>query len=295
MKGSRLGRGFEALLRRNHEEVPQGPTILEIPVADIRPNVHQPRQDFDPESLAELVGSITRNGLLQPVIVRADGEGYQLIAGERRWRAAQQAGFTTIPAIVRVASDNESLELALIENIQRKNLNPIEQARAYKELIERFGLTQEEAAERLGKKRSSIANTLRLLDLPQDIQAAVSRGTLSMGHARALLALPDRTEQRRLAARIEREELSVRQTERLVAQQLRRKSKKPDKAEAKPPHILDLEAKLRHALGTRVAIAHTKSDRGKILIDFFSEDDFQRILGVILEGPREAPAPTSGD
>ncbi|NQT54051.1 ParB/RepB/Spo0J family partition protein [bacterium] len=292
MKGSRLGRGFDALLRRSQDDAPQEQKILELPVADIHPNPSQPRQVFDPDSLAELVGSITRNGVLQPILVRRDGDAYELIAGERRWRAAQQAGFTTIPAIVRAATDNESLELALIENIQRRDLNPIEQAYAYKDLIERFGLTQEEAAERLGKKRSSIANILRLLDLPQDIQETVSRGTLSMGHARALLSLPDRAEQRRVAARVARDELSVRQTERLVSQQLRSTTKTQTQDTTKPPHVLDLEAKLRHALGTRVSIFHAKTDRGKIQIDFFSDDDFQRILGVLLQGvsPDEAPS-----
>ncbi len=295
MKSSRLGRGFDALLGRNEQQEPEDQRVLEIPIADIQPNPDQPRQDMDPESLGELVGSITRNGVLQPVIVRQAEGGYQLIAGERRWRAAQQAGFNTIPAIVRSVSDNESLELALVENIQRRDLNPMEQAHAYKELIERFGLTQEEAAERLGKKRSSIANTLRLLDLPQDIQDAVSRGTLSMGHARALLSLPNRGEQRRLAARVQRDELSVRQTERLVSQQLKKAEKKTtrdDKGQDKPPHILDLEAKLRVALGTRVTINQGQRGRGKMVIDFFSDDDFQRVLGVILK-PAEQPAPSS--
>jgi ParB family chromosome partitioning protein len=297
MKSSRLGRGFDALLGRNEQQEPEDQRVLEIPIADIQPNPDQPRQDMDPESLGELVGSITRNGVLQPVIVRQAEGGYQLIAGERRWRAAQQAGFNTIPAIVRAVSDNESLELALVENIQRRDLNPIEQAHAYKELIERFGLTQEEAAERLGKKRSSIANTLRLLDLPQDIQDAVSRGTLSMGHARALLSLPNRSEQRRLAARVQRDELSVRQTERLVSQKLKKAEKKTasdDKGQNKPPHIRDLEAKLRVALGTRVTINQGQRGRGKMVIDFFSDDDFQRVLGVILE-PVEQPAPAASE
>jgi len=290
MKASRLGRGFDALIRRTSDDTPQEQKVIEVPVADIHPNPNQPRQDFDPESLSELVGSITRNGILQPILVRADAHGYQLIAGERRWRAAQQAGFATIPVIIRPASDNESLELALIENIQRKDLNPIEQAHAYKDLIERFGITQEEAAERLGKKRSSIANILRLLDLPHDIQESVSRGTLTMGHARALLALPDRSDQRHLAERVARDELSVRQTEQLVAKHLSRASKTSAVQEQKPPHILDLEGKLRHALGTRVAIIQKRSDRGQIVIDFFSDDDFQRVLGIVLRAATDQPA-----
>jgi ParB family chromosome partitioning protein len=256
----------------------------------VHPNPNQPRTDFDPEALEELVESITRNGVLQPIIVRPSESGYELIAGERRWRSATQAGLATIPAVVRSASDNESLELSIIENIQRQDLNPIEQAKAYKDLIERFALTQDEAAARLGKKRSSVANILRLLDLPQDIQDSVSRGTLSMGHARALLALPDRAEQRRLAARVQQDDLSVRQTERLVNDRLRRKRPTRTARAAKPPHIVDLEAKLRTALGTRVSIEPRKNEKsGKLVIDYFSQDDYHRVLAHLLEG--QAPSP----
>ena len=293
MKTSRLGRGLDSLLRRSADQEPSTKTIVEIPVSKVHRNPNQPRQDFDPDALAELVESVSRNGILQPIIVRPDEEGYELIAGERRWRAAVQAGMTTIPAIVRPATDNESLELSLVENIQRQDLNPIEQAKAYKELIERFALTQEEAAARLGKKRSSIANILRLLDLPQDIQDDVSRGTLSMGHARALLALPDAAEQRRLAARVKKEDLSVRQTERLVNDRLRRRrpTRTPD---AKAAHILDLERQLREALGTRVTIAQHKHDHsGRIVIDYYSRDDFDRILDHILR--RQPPPPAEAE
>jgi len=294
MKPSRLGRGLEALLGHSQEQAPQqGQQTMEIPVKEIHANPSQPRQDFDPEALAELVESINRNGILQPVIVRADAQGYELIAGERRWRAACQAGLATIPAIVRKASDNETLELSLVENIQRQDLNPIEQAKAYKDLIERFALTQDEAAGRLGKKRSSIANLMRLLELPQDIQDAVSRGTLSMGHARALLGLPDREEQRRLAARIQADDLSVRQTERIIADRLRRGQQAPRAEEPRPPHIVDLESQLREALGTRVTILqHRHDERGRIVIDFFSRDDFQRILERIVPA-HPSPPPTS--
>jgi ParB family chromosome partitioning protein len=296
MKPSRLGRGLEALLGHAKEEQPQGSQILDLAVSQIHPNPNQPRQDFDPVALGELVESIHRNGILQPVIVRADADGYQLIAGERRWRAAMQAGLATVPAIVRTATDNETLELALVENIQRQDLNPIEQARAYKELIERFGLTQEEASSRLGKNRSSIANMLRLLDLPQDIQDAVSRGTLSMGHARALLGLSDRNEQRRLATRVQADDLSVRQTERLVADRLRRSRATPAPDGPRPAHLTDLERQLREALGTRVTIIqHKNSSTGRISIDFFSHDDFQRVLACIVgpKSPPQSPPPMS--
>jgi len=282
MKTSHLGRGLEALLAQRDKpaDAPQQPS--EIPIASVRPNPNQPRLAFDEEALNELVESVNRNGVLQPIIVRAVEDGYELIAGERRWRAAVQAGLPTIPAIVRAATDNESLELSLVENIQRENLNPIEQAKAYKSLIERFALTQEEAAARLGKKRPSIANILRLLDLPQEIQDAVSRGTLSMGHARAILALPDRSEQLRLAARIQRDDLSVRQTEQLVNDRLRPRPQPPEQT-PKPPHIADLEARLREALATRVTIlAHRHDNAGRIIIDFFTRDDFQRLLERLL-------------
>ena len=296
MEPSRLGRSLDAILGGATTDAPVADQrILELPVRDIHPNPNQPRAEFDPDALAELADSIRRNGVLQPVIVRTDADGYQLIAGERRWRAAAQAGLTTIPSILRAATDNESLELALIENIQRQDLNPIEQARAYKDLIERCALTQEEAASRLGKKRSSVANILRLLDLPQDIQDAVSRGTLTMGHARALLGLSDRAEMRRLAARIQRDDLSVRMTERIVADRLRRAKPTRGPEGPKPPHIIDLEAKLRTALGTRVTVLQNKSlKKGRIVIDFFSEDDFQRLLELLLPAPAPAEPTTGG-
>lgn len=295
MKSSHLGRGLEALLGHPEETPGAGQQALEVPVSKVRPNPNQPRQEFDQEALGELVESVTRNGVLQPIIVREIEDGYELIAGERRWRAACQAGLPTIPAIVRPATENESLELSLIENIQREDLNPIEQAKAYKNLIERFALTQEEAAARLGKKRPSVANILRLLDLPQDIQDAVSRGTLSMGHARALLPLPERAEQLRLAARIQRDDLSVRQTEQLVNDRLRRNRTSPSPAEPKPPHITDLESRLREALATRVTLLpHKHDDGGRIIIDFFTKDDFQRLLERLAPPPPPSqPAPTT--
>jgi len=282
VKSSHLGRGLDDLLGQPDQSHEAGQRTLEVPVSKVRPNPNQPRLAFNEDTLTELVDSVARNGVLQPIIVRELEDGYELIAGERRWRAAVQAGLATIPAIVRQATDNESLELSLVENIQREDLNPIEQAKAYKNLIERFALTQEEAAARLGKKRPSVANILRLLDLPQDIQDAVSRGTLSMGHARALLGLPERAEQLRLAARIQRDDLSVRQTEQLVNDRVRRRGT-PTERGPKPPHIADLEAKLREALATRVTILPHKHDSaGRIVIDFFTRDDFQRLLERLL-------------
>ena len=279
MAKSKLGRGLDFLLakeeltRPNDQEV-----VLQLATSEIRPNKHQPRQDFDDEALSELMDSIAANGIIQPVIVRPDGDGYELIAGERRWRAAKRLNIEHVPAILRDVDDARSLELALVENIQRRDLNPIEKAKAYRELIVSFSLTQDQAAAKLGMKRSSVANMLRLLELPEDIQHLVSRGTLTMGHARALLGLNDVQEQRRLARRIEKEQLSVRHIEKYVAEF----EKSPTdhgvlRETPKPPHILDLENRLRMALGTRVTIVDNHG-QGKIVIDFFSPDDFDRIL-----------------
>jgi len=279
MNKSKLGRGLDFLLSKEETQTPQDElAVLQLKVSDIHPNRNQPRREFDDDSLAELMESIASNGIIQPVIVRRDGESYELIAGERRWRAASRLKLEFVPAILRQVDDAQSLELALIENIQRQDLNPIEKAKAYKELIARFSLTQDQAATKLGMKRSSIANMLRLLELPEDIQQLVSRGTLSMGHARAILSLSDKAEQRRLAQRIEKEDLSVRHVEKYVADCQRQ----PPDSHALPPtpkpaHIRDLENRIRMALGTRVTIIDNQGT-GKIIIDYFSSDDFDRIL-----------------
>ena len=276
MSKNRLGRGLDALLARNNEEAPEAPTgVQELPLELIHPNRYQPRTDFNEDALADLANSISTKGVIQPLIVRTDGDGYELIAGERRFRAAGIAGLATVPVVVRDADDADTFEVALIENIQREDLNPIEKATAYHDLIERFALTQEEAAQRVGQKRSTVANFLRLLDLPEEIQQNVSRGTLSMGHARALLALSDPGEQKRLAGRIEREGLSVRAVEKIIQSYSERDKTK--KVVYKSAHIRDLEERLRRALGTRVRIAEGRG-RGKIVIEFYSNDDFDRIL-----------------
>jgi len=281
MSKSKLGRGLDFLLsKEDTSDQAIAQTILPIKVSDIHPNRNQPRRDFDDEALSELMESIAANGIIQPIIVRRDGEGYELIAGERRWRAATRLSLEYIPAMLRQADDAQSLEIALIENIQRQDLNPIEKARAYKELIVRFSLTQDQAAAKLGMKRSSIANMLRLLELPEAIQQSVSRGTLSMGHARAILGLTDVNEQFRLASRIEKEGLSVRHVEKYVADWGKTSGPQENVLQPtpKPPHIRDLENRLRMALGTRVTIIENHGS-GKIVIDFFSSDDFDRILG----------------
>lgn len=279
MAKGKLGRGLDFLLSKEGlQPSDDQQAVLQIRISEIHPNRLQPRQDFDDESLGELMDSIAANGIIQPVIVRRDADNYELIVGERRWRAAQRLKMEYIPAILRDVDDAQSLEIALIENIQRQDLNPIEKAAAYKELIERFALTQDQAATKLGMKRSSVANMLRLLELPQDIRGMVSRGTISMGHARAILGLNDVQEQRRLARRIEKEQLSVRHVEKYVSQCQKPEGERGALPETpKPPHIRDLEDRLRTALGTRVTIVDNRG-RGKIIIDFFSTDDFDRIL-----------------
>ena len=281
----RLGRGLESLLGGAEED--REPTagavggVREVPIGAIRPNPMQPRSGFDEREMAELVESVREVGVLQPLVVRRAGEGYEVIAGERRLRAAEIVGLAAVPVVERKASDDEMLTLALVENLQREDLNPIEKGKGFKALIERFELTQEEAAKRIGKDRSSIANFMRLLELPEAVQHVVSRGTISMGHARALLGLSRPSAQQALALRIEDEGLSVRQVERTVAQNRHQKpSSKPRRAVPKPAYLRDIEDRARERLGSKVLI-ESKAGRGRVIIHFFSDDDFQRILDAI--------------
>ena len=241
--------------------------LRKIPVDSIRPNPYQPRKTCDQQQLQELADSIKANGLLQPILVRRDGQEYQLIAGERRLNATELAGLATIPAIVRSATDQQLLELALVENIHRADLNPVERAQAYQDYISAFSFTQAEAAQRLGQDRSVLANHLRLLQLPAEIRQMLIDGTLSMGHARALLAVADDALRTRLANRALAGRLSVREVERLVREYMTRNKQRP--IHSKPPHIQDLEGKLTGELGTRVTIETRKTgQRGRILIEF---------------------------
>ncbi|MDN3513247.1 MAG: ParB/RepB/Spo0J family partition protein [Candidatus Brocadia sp.] len=255
--------------------------IVRLNPEDIKPNDLQPRDFFDEEEMQGLVESIKKYGILQPVIVMPLSHGYMLIAGERRWRAAKQLGLKEMPAIVRHADGANVLEIALTENIQREDLNPIEKARGFEELIAKFGLTQEQVAKAMGKDRSSVANYLRLLDLPQEIQDTVSRGTLSMGHARAILSIQDEEAQIRLYERIVKEGLSVRAVEEIVSQGKRQgKSHKAIPAKASTPHIEDLEDRFRRFFGTKVTIRE-KNGKGKILIAFHSGEEFSRIASAL--------------
>jgi len=253
-------------------------SMREISLDSILPNRYQPRTVWDQQELSDLAHSIQANGVIQPIIVRPAGAKFELIAGERRFRAAQLAALATIPAIIRQATDEQLLEMALVENIHRTNLNPIERASAYQNYISTFSLTQDQAAQRLGEDRSVVANYLRLLDLPEEVRQMLIDGQLTMGHARAILALPTDELRRKLANRAMAGRLSVREVERLVRRYLSSTGQAKTSARSKPAHILDLENKLTSHLGTRVGIETRKNgQRGKIVIEFYSLDEFDRI------------------
>jgi len=253
-------------------------SFQEISIDAISPNPYQVRSLWNEQELKELADSIRTNGLLQPIIVRPLGPGYQLIAGERRFRAAQMASLNTIPAMVRQATDEQMLEWALVENIHRTDLNPIERAKAYQNYLNTFSLTQAEAAERLGEDRSVIANYLRLLDLPLEVKQMLADGQLTTGHAKAILSLPTDELRRKLANRAMAGRLSVREVERLVRRYLIETDQAKVTIRSKPAHILDLEGKLSSLLGTKVMIeTRNKGQRGKIIIEFYSLDEFDGI------------------
>lgn len=274
-----LGRGLEALIPR--ADVSEG-GVLEVPIDRISRNPHQPRNQFDDDSTAELAASIAVHGVLQPVVLRATPTGdYELVAGERRLRAARQAGLTTIPAVVRDTPTEELLELALVENVQRTDLNAIEEAQAYRELIDRIGLTHDEVAQRVGKSRVAISNALRLLDLAPETRAAIVDGRISEGHGRALAALTIPELQRAVLRIVLERHLSVRQTEELV-----RRKRAPQPVPARPalsPDLQDLEAQLRGLLATKVGIVRSRRG-GRVVIEFYSDEELDRIYGVISRG-----------
>src|SRR5579884_1601022 len=283
-----LGRGLGALLGDApvptapvSPAVPAGEIIRQIPVDRVRPNPHQPRQNFDPATLEELQASIREHGVLVPILVRERGDGYELIAGERRWRACAAMQRAAIPAIVRPASDLESLEVAIIENLQRENLNPLEEAAGMAQLIEAHDFTQEQVAQRLGKARPSVTNALRLLTLPESIKAMIAAGRITAGHAKALLAAPEPA-RLELARRVAAEGLSVRVLEKIVAALLAPPSPKT-RVTQRPlsPEDRNFEARLRTHVGTAVALRRTPRG-GSIEIKFSSESDLIRIADILL-------------
>lgn len=293
MKRGGLGRGLSALLPGAVEE---GAGLLEIPVDAVRPNPRQPRTTFEDEALDSLARSIQEVGVLQPIVVRKTADGFELIAGERRLRAAKLAGLATVPAVIRESDDTESLREALIENIHREDLNPIELADAYRELLEELGLKQETLAERLGMSRSTIANTIRLLQLPSEVQELLAERKIQAGHGRALLSLGDAEAQRTLALRIAAEDLSVREVEELVRNYLEHPAGHTERPaalkavpEARDNPLAEVEELLSEQLATRVSIQMGKR-RGKIVVEFGSADDLDRIVSEIIgSGPGLAP------
>ncbi len=305
-KGRRLGRGLEALLAKSPARVEAATdgrsataepvsALRQLPIARIRPNPLQPRKEFKPEDLADLEASLRTSGLLQPITVRPAprGDGFELIAGERRFRAAQRLGWTEIPAIVKDVDDQLLLSLAMVENLQRSDLNPIEEAEGYQQLINDFSLTQQEVADIVGKDRSTVANTLRLLALPASVRRLVWDGQLTVGHARALLGIGDEMRIGALAKDVVAQGLSVREVERRV-RELLAVDAKPDARKGRIPpdtrsaEVRDLEDRLRKRFGTDVRIQQSGKERGELRIPFYSADDFDRLLELLGEGGGES-------
>ncbi len=295
---SGLGRGLGALIPTESSDAGDdetGVALRELPIGAVSPNRYQPREHFDEDSLANLTASVREMGVLQPILVRPNDDGsYELIAGERRWRAAKRAGLATIPALVRRVEDGGALEQALVENLHRQDLNPLEEAAAYQQLIEDFGLTQEAVAQRVGKSRSAVANTLRLFQLPPSVQRLLVDGRLSAGHARALLATPDRTSQEALAVVIVERGLTVRDAEHLVRDHLappepvvpesalpaEDEPSVPAPPALREPAVLELEELLSARLDTRVSVM-VGGRKGKIVVEFADLDDLERIYRII--------------
>lgn len=275
-----LGRGFDAIFADNSvEDISSGVSTVKVKLIDIEPNRDQPRKQFDEEALAELSNSIAQHGVLQPLLVRPmpDG-GYQLVAGERRWRASRMAGLTEVPVVIRDLTDSQVAELALVENLQRENLNPLEEANGYRELSDRFGYTQEKISEIVGKSRSAVANALRLLNLPESVGEMVSSGSLSMGHARALLSLEDEKIQKEIAELVVGNDLSVRETERLVRNAVKEKTG-IKKAKKRNPYYDEAELALSEVLGRKVKITKS-SKKGALEIEFFDDADLKKLLKI---------------
>jgi ParB family chromosome partitioning protein len=276
-----LGKGLSALIPDKDKK--GGGGVLELPIKSIVPNENQPRRRFDDAALAELVSSIKEKGVIQPVIVRRlNDDRYELIAGERRWRASQSAGLNRIPAIVKDAAPAEALELALIENIQREDLNPLETAEAFDRLISEFSLTHDELSRRVGKDRATVTNYLRILKLPHDVKSGLAGGELTLGHAKALLQLPDSRSIKTVYKKITDSGLSVRETEAICKKGAPTRRKKSSSRLTKDPQIASLEEKLMHSLGTKVRVVHKSNKRGRIEIEYYSLDDLDRLLDILI-------------
>ncbi|MFK5925154.1 MAG: ParB/RepB/Spo0J family partition protein [Desulfuromusa sp.] len=281
VKRPALGKGIGALLSSAAQE--GGKKYFSCPIEELKPHARQPRKNFDEFKMAELVASIEEKGIIQPLVVRRQDDHYQIIAGERRWRAAQKAGLERVPVVIQDVSEDWALEIALIENIQREDLNPLEEAEAYRYLMDSFDLLQEEVAKRVGKDRSTVANSLRLLRLPEKVKNDVAQSRLSMGHARALLALEQDEDIIEASLEVIRKKLSVRETEKLIKKiksMFGARSHKPGVEKVVDPNLLALENSLRQQLGTPVKL-HTKANGGRIEISYHDQEELGRILELL--------------
>ncbi len=280
---SGLGKGLEALIPLAEEETTAAQGVAEVPIGSIAPNPHQPRSTIRDQDLLELAASIEEHGVIQPLIVTGAPDGYQLIAGERRWRAARLAGLSTVPIVIKDVAPSEMLELALVENLQRSDLNPLEEALAYRQLTEDFGLTQEQVARRVGKSRVAVSNTLRLLKASPAVQEALAAEKISEGHGRALLGLEKAEAQDAALKTVLKQELTVRQTERLVRRLLGQAGEEKKPAPTPSPQTRALESRFREVLSTKVSLTR-KGEGGRIVIYFYSEEElealYERIVGV---------------
>lgn len=280
-----LGKGLGALFETSNEEIKEIKTekkqsgdVLTLKIIDVEPNPDQPRSNFDKEKLQALADSIKTHGVIEPILVSAENNGmYRIIAGERRWRASKIAGLKEIPAIIKDYDEQQVMEIALVENLQREDLDPIEEAEGYKNLMEAFGMTQDEVAKRVGKSRSAVANSLRLNNLEDKIKKMVSSGELSQGHARTLLGLTDKKARLVVAEMVAKKEMSVRELENLVSSMEKQKKNPSKKKNQKDIYFADVEEQLGRALGTKVTIRHGK-ENGKIIIDYFGKDELERII-----------------
>ena len=278
-----LGKGLDALFgpAPEEEQVQENDTLKKLKITEVEPNRDQPRKNFDQEALEELAESIKEYGLIQPIVVTKQDGYYGIVAGERRWRAAKQAGLNEVPVMIRKYNENEIVEIALIENIQRDNLNPIEEAMAYKRLMEEFELKQDEVATKVSKSRASITNSLRLLKLDPRVQKMLEEEMISTGHARALLAISNKDKQYEIAQKVFDEKLSVRDIEKLVKDLKKIKKNKKEEKDVHDFLYTELEESMKQILGSKVSIKNKKNNKGKIEIEYYSRDELERIVDMI--------------
>lgn len=290
-KNRGLGRGLDALFAEQAPIMPDnrveteeksnshvGDKVLYIDINDIKPNAEQPRKTFDKEKISELSQSIIEHGIIQPLVVRKSGKHYEIVAGERRWRAAREAELSVVPCIVRQFSDEENILVAIIENMQREDLNPIEEAMGLEQMISAYGMTQEEVSKSVSKSRPYITNTLRLLKLPEEIKALVSEGKISTGHARALITVKNKTKQEELCKKIIKDGISVRDVERLASEE--KKTRKKPLKRVKSPDTLNVERELKEIYGTKVTI-NSRGNKGTVELEFYSKDELNRLIDLL--------------